>query len=166
LCLRTFALFILRTLLNAIICCSQLNTQEILGRFPASGFLVIDAVGWRSMYFVVMPRVSLRASLAKSPARPPAPCFFIRMAKIGPVAPPIPRFCPDLGLHPFGEPRPSPAFRGVLGDSGRKKCVRNGEETSRTSCGPDLSAREIGRRPHRLIFRASLSSPRIAFRVL
>jgi hypothetical protein len=27
--------------------------------FPASGFLVIDAVGLRSMYFVVMPRVSL-----------------------------------------------------------------------------------------------------------
>jgi hypothetical protein len=26
---------------------------------PASGFLVIDAVGLRSMYFVVMPRISL-----------------------------------------------------------------------------------------------------------
>jgi hypothetical protein len=26
---------------------------------PTSGFLVIDAVGLRSMYFVVMPRVSL-----------------------------------------------------------------------------------------------------------
>jgi hypothetical protein len=25
---------------------------------PASGLLVIDAVGWRSMYFVVMPRVN------------------------------------------------------------------------------------------------------------
>jgi hypothetical protein len=59
LCPRTFALFTLRTLLNAIICCSQLNTQGVLGQFPASGFLVIDAVGWRSMYFVVMPRVSL-----------------------------------------------------------------------------------------------------------
>jgi hypothetical protein len=59
LCPRTFALFTLRTLLNAIICCSQLNTQGVLERFPASGFLVIDAVGLRSMYFVVMPRVSL-----------------------------------------------------------------------------------------------------------
>jgi hypothetical protein len=59
LCLRTFALFTLRTLLKAIICYSQLNTQGVLGRFPASGFLVIDAVGLRSMYFVVMPRVSL-----------------------------------------------------------------------------------------------------------
>jgi hypothetical protein len=59
LCPRTFALFTLRTLLNAIICCSQLNTQGVLGRFPTSGYLVIDAVGWRSMYFVVMPRVSL-----------------------------------------------------------------------------------------------------------
>jgi hypothetical protein len=59
LCPRTFALFTLRTLLNAIICCSQLNTQGVLRQFPASGFLVIDAVGWRSMYFVVMPRVNL-----------------------------------------------------------------------------------------------------------
>jgi hypothetical protein len=52
-------LFALRTLLNAIICCSQLNTQGALSRFPASGFLVIDAVGWLSMYFVIMPRVNL-----------------------------------------------------------------------------------------------------------
>jgi hypothetical protein len=26
---------------------------------PASGLLVVDAVGWRSMYFIVMPRVNL-----------------------------------------------------------------------------------------------------------
>jgi hypothetical protein len=44
--------------------------------------------------------------------------------------------------------------------------MRNGEETSRASCGPDLSAREGGRRPHRIIFRASSSSPRIVFRAL
>jgi hypothetical protein len=31
--------------------------------FPASGFLVIDAVGLRSMYFVIMPRVSLMVIL-------------------------------------------------------------------------------------------------------
>jgi hypothetical protein len=66
----------------------------------------------------------------------------------------------DLGLHPSGEPRPSPAFRGALGDSGRKKHARNGEENSRASCGPDLSVRVGGRRPHRLVFRASSSSPR------
>jgi hypothetical protein len=59
LCLRTFAFFTLHTFLNAIICCSQLNTQGVLGRFPVSEFLVIDAVGWLSMYFVVMPRVNL-----------------------------------------------------------------------------------------------------------
>jgi hypothetical protein len=52
-------LFTLRTLLNAIICYLQLNTQGVLGRFPASVFLVIDAVGLWSMYFVVMPRVNL-----------------------------------------------------------------------------------------------------------
>jgi hypothetical protein len=52
-------LFTLCTLLNAVIRCSQLNTQGVLGRLPASGLLVIDAVGLRSMYFVVMPRVNL-----------------------------------------------------------------------------------------------------------
>jgi hypothetical protein len=59
LCPWTFALFTICTLLNAIICCLQLNTQGVLGRFPASGFLVIDAVGLRSIYFVVMLRVNL-----------------------------------------------------------------------------------------------------------
>jgi hypothetical protein len=29
-----------------------------LDNIPVSGLLVIDAVGWRSMYFVVMPRVN------------------------------------------------------------------------------------------------------------
>jgi hypothetical protein len=52
-------LFTLRTLLNAVIRCSQLNTQWVLGRLPASGLLVIDAVRLWSMYFVVMPRVNL-----------------------------------------------------------------------------------------------------------
>jgi hypothetical protein len=52
-------MFTLSTLLNAIICCLQLNTQGVLGWLPASGFLVIDAVGWWSMYFFVMPRVNL-----------------------------------------------------------------------------------------------------------
>jgi hypothetical protein len=52
-------LFTLRTLLNAIIRYSQLNTQCLLGRYPEGGLLVIDAVGLRSMYFVVLPRVNL-----------------------------------------------------------------------------------------------------------
>jgi hypothetical protein len=59
LCPRTFALFTLCTLLKAIICCSQLNTQCLLGRHSKGGLLVIDAVGLRSMYFVVIPRVNL-----------------------------------------------------------------------------------------------------------
>jgi hypothetical protein len=54
-----YALFTLHTLLNAVICCSQLNTQGVLGLIPASGLLVIDTIGWRSMYFIVMPRVNL-----------------------------------------------------------------------------------------------------------
>jgi hypothetical protein len=56
---RTYALFTLHTLLNAIICCSQLNIHGVLEWFPVGGLLVIDAVGWRSMYLVVMPRVNL-----------------------------------------------------------------------------------------------------------
>jgi hypothetical protein len=59
LCPRTFALFTLRTLLNAVIRCSQLNTQSLLERHSEGGLLVIDAVGLRSMYFVVMPKVNL-----------------------------------------------------------------------------------------------------------
>jgi hypothetical protein len=58
-CSRTFALFTLRTLLNAVICCLQLNTQRVLGQHRESGLLVIDAVGLWSMYFVVMPIVNL-----------------------------------------------------------------------------------------------------------
>jgi hypothetical protein len=56
LCPRTFTLFTLHTLLNAVIRCSQLNTRWLLGRHSEGGLLVIDAVGLRSIYFVVMPR--------------------------------------------------------------------------------------------------------------
>jgi hypothetical protein len=41
-----------------IICCLQLNTQWLFGWYPAGGLLVIDAVGLRSMYYVVMPSES------------------------------------------------------------------------------------------------------------
>jgi hypothetical protein len=56
LCSRTFVLFTLHTFLKAIICCLQLNTQCLLGRYPEGGLLVIDAVGLRSTYYVVMPK--------------------------------------------------------------------------------------------------------------
>jgi hypothetical protein len=56
-------LFTLRTLLNAVIRCLQLNTQYLLGRHSEGGLLVIDAVGLQSMYFVVMPRVNLTVIL-------------------------------------------------------------------------------------------------------
>jgi hypothetical protein len=92
-------------------------------------------------------------------------------------------------FHPDGKKRPSrasgssvsPGFRpssirraqAITGPPGRarglrtkEKRARNGEETSRALCGPDLSAREGGRRPHRIVFRASSSSPRIVFRAL
>jgi hypothetical protein len=107
--------------------------------------------------YILAPVV--RASSAMDPARPLTSFFFfIRMAKKGPVVSPVPLCRPDLGLHPSGELRPSPVPRGVLGDSGRNKCVLNSEESSRASGGPDLSAREDGRRPHRIVFRVSSSS--------
>jgi hypothetical protein len=75
---------------------------------------------------------SIRASPAMVSARSPAAVFFIRTAKNGPVAPPVPHFSPDLGLHPSGEPRSSLVSRGALGDSRREK----------SGDGPALSARE------------------------
>jgi hypothetical protein len=90
--------------------------------------------------------------------RPPAALFFIRTVKNGSVVLSVPRFRLDLGLHPSGEPRPSLAPRGTLVDSGRNKCAGNAKESSRASDGPDLSARKGGRRPHRIVFRASSSA--------
>jgi hypothetical protein len=51
--------------LHYILCLMQLSVVRNLilegcsDDIPASGLLVIDVVGWRSMYFVVMPRVNL-----------------------------------------------------------------------------------------------------------
>jgi hypothetical protein len=69
----------------------------------------------------------LRASPAVPPTQPPDAIFYIWTVIFGPAAPPVPRFRPDLGFHPSGEPRPSPTFRGVLGDSGRNKNAQNSE---------------------------------------
>jgi hypothetical protein len=76
--------------------------------------------------------VRVRASPATSPARSPIAVFFIRTAKYGSVAPPVPRFPPDLGLNPSGEPTPSPIPRGAFGDFRREK----------SGNGPALSTRE------------------------
>jgi hypothetical protein len=51
--------------LHYTLCLMQLSVVrnlilvEFSDWFPASGLLVMDAVGWRSMYLVVMPRVNL-----------------------------------------------------------------------------------------------------------
>jgi hypothetical protein len=89
--------------------------------------------------------------------RPLVAFFFIRTAKNGSVVPPIPRFRSDLCLHPSGEPRPSLAPRGALGDSRRNKCAGNAEESSRASGDPDLSTRKGGH-PYRIVFHASSPS--------
>jgi hypothetical protein len=53
--LSLMRLFTLHTLLNAIICCLQLNTHGRPGSYLVSGLWVIDAASKRSMYIVVMP---------------------------------------------------------------------------------------------------------------
>ena len=45
----------LHTLVNVIICCFQLNTGWGVDANRKVDYLGIDAVGLRSMYFVVMP---------------------------------------------------------------------------------------------------------------
>jgi hypothetical protein len=59
--------------LHYTLCLMQLSVVRNLilvgcsNDIPVSGLLVIDAVGWRSMYFVVMPRVNLLVILATYP---------------------------------------------------------------------------------------------------
>ena len=52
---RTIVLFTLHAMRNAIIRFPQLNTGGGSDDNLKVDFLCIDAVGWRSMYFVVMP---------------------------------------------------------------------------------------------------------------
>src|SRR5215217_5682560 len=49
LCLRIFVLITLRTILNAILCCLQLNTGRGSDDNPKVDFLVIDAC-WMAVY--------------------------------------------------------------------------------------------------------------------
>ena len=49
LCLRIFVLFTLRTVLNAIVCCLQLNTGRGADANPKVDFLGIDAC-WMAVY--------------------------------------------------------------------------------------------------------------------
>ena len=51
----TCGLFTLHTLLKAVLYCLQLNTGGGSDDNLKVDFLGIDAVGWRSMYNVVMP---------------------------------------------------------------------------------------------------------------
>ena len=51
LCLRIFVLFTLRTVLNAIVCCLQLNTGRGADANPKVDFLGIDAC-WIAVYVI------------------------------------------------------------------------------------------------------------------
>jgi hypothetical protein len=57
-------LFTLHTLLNAVICCLQLNTHGVFRRYPR-GWIISHRCSWMvSMYFVVMTRVNIIVILA------------------------------------------------------------------------------------------------------
>jgi hypothetical protein len=109
---------------------------------------------WKPKLLMAGGRLTLTRSvlmalehLQPSPRRgPPQSFFFIRTAKNGLVAPPVPRFRLDLGFRPSSEPMSSPAPRGALGGSRGNKSARNIKESSRAPGGPDLSARKAGRR--------------------
>jgi hypothetical protein len=49
LCPRTYALFTLHTLLNAVICCSQLNTRGVLGLIPRE-WIISHRCSWMAVY--------------------------------------------------------------------------------------------------------------------
>jgi hypothetical protein len=109
---------------------SESSIHRLIAECPALECLLIYYIfGFRCLWINAL---RLRVSPAMNPARPPVAVFFIRMVKNDPVVPPVPRFPPDLGLPPSGEPRPSPVPQGVLGDSRREK----------SGDGPALSARE------------------------
>jgi hypothetical protein len=90
---------------------------------------------------------------SRIPDETPGSPFFDPGGENVPVAPPVPRFCLDLGFHPSGEPMSSPAPWGALGESGGNKSAGNIEKSSRAPDGPDLSARKAGPHPHRIVFR-------------
>jgi hypothetical protein len=107
-----------------------------------------------------------RASRAAQ-TRPPAAVFYIRTAVFGSAASLVPRFRLDLCFHPSGEPRPSPAFRGALGDSGGNENTRNDERArgvgERNGSSPPLIFVSLQNAPHIPIFPTeiphSCSSP-------
>jgi hypothetical protein len=127
-----------------------------LGKRKFGGSSTFEENG--ALWFFTSSLPCLRASLAMVPARSRQPFFFHSDGEKGLNRAPGSSFSPGFGPSSIRRTRPSSAFRGALGDSGRKKCAQNGEESSRASGGPDLSAREGGRRPHRIVFRASSSS--------
>jgi hypothetical protein len=97
-----------------------------------------------------MPNFKLIKPTHKSihePDEVPGSHFFIRTAKNGPVAPSVPRFPLDLGLHISGEPMPSPS------PPGRARGLRMREKRGR--------ARSIGERtrePYYLVANPPLPS--------
>jgi hypothetical protein len=63
-------------------------------------------------------------------------------------------FSLEFGRSSIRETQVIPAPQGALGESGGNESAGNVEKTSRAADGPDLSARKVDRRPHRIVFRA------------
>jgi hypothetical protein len=104
--------------------------------------------------------IFLRASPAVPRLGPRTPFFTSERRYSALPRPPIPRFHPDLGFHPSGEPRPSLAFRGALGDSGQNQNARNGEQArgvgERKGSSPPLILFPSKNAPHIPIFPAEI----------
>jgi hypothetical protein len=141
----------------ALLCTALLaprGTRSIrpVERKLASAFVTADAKFHGSQHHKISPPPTrrscvrlvhvLRASPATSPVRPSAPIFFHPDSENRSSRAPGSSFSPGFGPSSIWRAQAIPAFRGVLGDSGRKKRMRNGGENYRASCGPELSARE------------------------
>jgi hypothetical protein len=110
------------------------------------------------------PSQVLRASPLTSPTRLPVSFFFIRTAKNGPVVPPVPRFRPDLGLHPSGELRPSWPSGVRSGTPDEKNARKTARETPTRRMAPTCRRERVvvvliaSSSAHRRLPRASSSA--------
>jgi hypothetical protein len=102
----------------------------------------------------------VRASPLTRPMRPRRALFLSERRKSAQLRPRILVFARIWAfIHPAspGHPRPSGARSGTPDETNWREKAGKNRARSRGSCGPDLSARVGGRRPHRLVFRASPS---------
>jgi hypothetical protein len=139
----------------------------VMGASPSEQARVAQALNFKEGKFPFtylgfrMSVRALRASPLTRPTRPPAGVFSSGRRKSAQSRPRILVFARIWAfIHPAspGHPRPSGARSGTPDERNAREKSGKIRARSHGSCGPDLSARVGGRRPHRLVFRAS-SSP-------